>query len=597
MTWRLFAYVNFVFALVAAALWYLFPQLMAWPLLLGVVPWLLRLAHEGGWRWRTPFDWPLLLFLMSGMVGVWAAYDREMAWAKFWTIVAGVLLFYALAAFSLPGAPDVPQRGGIPTAWFLAFAGAGVSLYFLTTHDWDAFPTKYTTLSAIGRGLQGPLPELPGHRLNPNVAGGILAMLIPFAAAVGRQAGRARNWPALVLGLALFGVTLLGLLLSVSRGAWLAVLGAVTLAILWWLVGLVNGKQPKRRRLLFMGTLALGVIIILTSFISWPAIPQQLVESLPLLAGGTSRLDLFRNSLILVQEYPFIGAGLGTYMMLYSTYSYLTHVGFIIHAHNIYLDVLIEQGFAALLALLWMWAVFAAALWRESFDGRIRPYLGAAAISLVTILLHGLVEDALYGSRALMLLFLPLAFTLPYPQRKEEVAPRRRWLVQGLTLGFLVVAVVVWARPLQSAAISNLASVRQSQAELSRYKWPEWPIQDAIRREIDLSSTIAGYERALALNPFNAAANRRLGQLELSLGEYEDALKHLEMANKSTPWDYATRLLLGEALLVNGRVDEGAALWASINNLQNQLQGRAFWYEYLVDEERLAWIKAGLEGL
>jgi hypothetical protein len=591
----LFAYVNFVFALIAAALWYLFPQLMAWPLLLSVVPWLLRLAHEGGWQWRTPFDWPLLLFLISGMVGVWAAYDREMAWAKFWTIVAGVILFYALAAFSLPGAPDDPQRGGIPTAWFLAFAGAGVSLYFLTTHDWDDFPTKYTTLSAIGRSLQGPLPELPGHRLNPNVAGGILAVMIPFSAAVSGQGGRARNWPALILGLTLFCITLLGLLLSSSRGAWLAVLGAVALAILWWLVGLGNRKQPGQRRQLFMGMLLLGAIIVLFALILWPEIPQKLIGSLPLLVGGTNRLDLLRNSLILVQEYPFIGAGLGAYMMLYSTYAYLTHVGFIIHSHNIYLDVLIEQGFVALLALLWMWGVFATALWRESFDGRIRPYLGAATLSLVTILLHGLVEDALYGSRAVMLLFLPLAFTLPYPQRKEKVVSRLRWLVQGLVLGLLVVTAAVWARPLRSAAISNLASIRQSQAELSRYQWPEWPIQDAIRRETDLSSAIAGYEKALTLNPLNAAANRRLGQLELSLGEYEDALGHLELAYKSTPWDHASRLLLGEALLVNGRVDEGSALWASINNSQAQLQARAFWYEYLADEKRLAQIRAGLE--
>ena len=126
MTWKSFAYFNLFFAMMAAALWYLFPQLMAWPLLLGVVPWLFRFAHEGRWRWRTPFDWPLLLFLLTAAVSIWAAYDKEIAWAKFWTIVAGVLLFYAFAAFSLPGAPGNPRRGGIPTAWFLAIFGAGI---------------------------------------------------------------------------------------------------------------------------------------------------------------------------------------------------------------------------------------------------------------------------------------------------------------------------------------------------------------------------------------------------------------------------------------------------------------------------------------
>ena len=348
-----------------------------------------------------------------------------------------MLLFYALAAFSLPGAPDDPQRGGIPTAWFLAFAGAGVSLYFLTTHDWDAFPTKYTTLSAFGRALQGPLPELTGHRLNPNVAGGILAMMIPFAGAVNRQAGRAHNWPALILGLTLLGLTLLGLLLSASRGAWLAVLGAMVLAVLWWLVGLGNGKQPGRQRLLFIGMLLLGAMIILSSLILWPEISQRLIGSLSFLAGGTSRLDLFRNSLILVQEYPFIGAGLGTYMMLYSTYAYLTHVGFIIHAHNIYLDVLIEQGFVALLALLWMWGVFAAALWRESFDGRIRPYLGAAALSLSDDFTSRTCRGCSLwqSSRDAAVLAFGVRPTLPPAKRRS--GPPAAMAGSGISLGFV----------------------------------------------------------------------------------------------------------------------------------------------------------------
>ena len=596
MNWKHFATINLICALGAAALWYLFPQLMAWPLLLGLVPWLLRLAHEGRWRWRTPFDWPLLLFLASGLVSVWSAYDREVAWAKFWTIVAGVILFYALAAFSLPDGADDPKRGSIPAAWFLAFFGAAVSLYFLATHDWDAFATKYAAISVVGRSLQSPLPALPGHRLHPNVTGGILAMMAPFAAAVSWQAARKRNWKALILGTGLLGISLLGLLLSMSRGAWLALLGATVLWGIWWLAGL-GSKQPGRRRLIFAGVLLSTAMILLGILLFWPGIPQRLLTSLPLLAGGTSRLDLFRNSVALVQTYPFIGAGLGSYMMLYSTYAYLTHVGFIIHAHNIYLDVWIEQGMAAILALVWMWGVFGIGLWREAYKGRIRPYLGAAALSLATILLHGLVEDALFGSRSLMLLFLPLAFALPYPARPMQGAARPRWLVQGLGLGLLIAALVMWARPLQSAAVANIAAVRQSQAELSLYRWPEWPIQDAVRREIDLSGVVDGYEQALALNPLNAAANRRLGQLELSLGQYEKALAHLEVAYTGTPWDNGTRQMLGEALLVNGRVDEGVNLWAEVNNAQNQLQARGFWYEHIADQARLAQIKVGLDSL
>ena len=84
--------------------------------------------------------------------------------------------------------------------------------------------------------------------------------------------------------------------------------------------------------------------------------------------------------------------------------------------------------------------------------------------------------------------------------------------------------------------------------------------------------------------------------MQLSLGQYEDALQHLELAYESTPWDNGSRQLLGEALLVNGRIDEGTALWAQVNNAQGQLQSRKFWYEHIAHEERLTQIRAGIEG-
>jgi tetratricopeptide (TPR) repeat protein len=243
-----------------------------------------------------------------------------------------------------------------------------------------------------------------------------------------------------------------------------------------------------------------------------------------------------------------------------------------------------------------MWGLFARALWRDAADGRLRPTLAAAALSLVTILLHGSVEDALYSSHFSMLLFLPLAFALPYPKSSSQTTRRPRWLLPVVGMFLLLVVLLLWSRPIRSYAYSNLAAVQQSRAELSRYQWPDWPIQDAVRREIDLSRPIANYEQALALNPNNSTANRRLGQIELSLGDYEDALAHLLAAYEITPWDNATRQLLGEAYIVNGQVDEGTALWAEVHNGEDQLQLRAFWYDYIGDPERLAAIEAALNG-
>jgi hypothetical protein len=194
-------YLDLACATVAGGIWYAFPQVGPWPLVLTLAPWAARFALSGWLTQRTAFDVPLVIFLLAAGIGVWAANDHEAARPKFWLIVGGVFLFYALV--------NAEQIGSL-RVWFVAAFGAGVALYFLGTHDWEAYPAKIEALTRVGRALQAPLPALPGHRLHPNVAGGILAMMMPFAgwAAVrswrdlqqGSRPRRLSRWLALFLG-------------------------------------------------------------------------------------------------------------------------------------------------------------------------------------------------------------------------------------------------------------------------------------------------------------------------------------------------------------------------------------------------------------
>lgn len=512
-------------------------------------------------------------------------------------ILAAVIVLYAFIAFSLPGSRYQGDDWGIVPAWLLACFGAILTLYFLSTHNWQEMPAKYAFLDTLGRGLQTPLPYVPGHRMNPNVVGGMLVMIIPFAAAVTWISVKDRDWLALVAALFLLSSTLFGLLLTTSRGAWMALGVASGMLFLWWLAGYFSRERPERRRFLFLVGLFLIIAILLVVIILRPDLPGRLVTNFAQLAGDVTRLELMRNSLALVQDYPFIGSGLNGFLMLYASYAFLTHVGYIVNAHNFYLDVAIEQGLFALLALIMMWTLFGLALWRKAYDGKLQPWLVAAALALVTMLAHGLVEDAFYGSRALMLLFTPLAFAMPYPRPAKVMSfTSSNFIAFSLTTVLLIILGLIYWRPLQSIAVSNLAAVRQSRAELSQYSWPEWPIQDALRSELDLTEVIEGYEKALTIYPDNVSANRRLGQIQLSLGEYRGALDHLETAYTDAMWDNTVRQLYGEALIVNDRLQEGSALWKQVNNQQGQLNYREFWYEYINDEKRLANIRAAMDS-
>lgn len=585
------ASVDLVCAVVAALLWALVPGVGPYPLALAAIPVAARLLVTGRLGRRTPFDAPLALFLVTAGLAVWSAYDRPAAWAKLWLVAGGVLLYYALANATVLGKAR---------AWLPAALGAAVAVYFLLTNDWRAHPGEIAALARLGSALQELVPAIPGPRLNPNEAGGILAMLLPFAAWVTWEAWRYPQtpgepqpllWPlGLVAGALILATALLGLLMTGSRGAWLALGVALYGAGSWKLAGRLARQEPGRRLWAWIGLLALGALLA--------ALAAVALARLGLLTAGLlntetlySRTGFYRYALLLAKDYAFVGAGLEGFKMLYASYALLTHVGYIFNSHNLYLGVAIDQGLAGLLALLWAWATLAYLAWRQGGRGAGSSLAGIAALSAAVVLVHGCLESALYGT-GVFLLFLPLAFVLPDGQHRAETAglwPKRAMLpAAGALLVLALVVVLVGPGALLAQIYANLGAVHQGQAELGLYSWPEWPVQDAVRRAVDLARPVGEFERALALAPGNATANRRLGTIELSLGDYEDALRHLRAAYAAEPWSVTTRQLLGEALVVNGHLEEGRALWADVNNEQKQLELRAFWYGFIGDARREA---------
>jgi hypothetical protein len=597
-------YLDLTCTTLATVLWFVLPQIGAWPLVLALAPWLLRFIRTGRPTQRTPFDLPLALFVLTAALAVWAAYDREAAWAKFCLIVGAVLLFYA---FANARATPATVRAGILTA-----LAVGLSLYFLATNDWTSGQGEFGSMARFGQSLQQFLPAVPGPRLNPNEIGGLLAMMLPFVAWSAlepwQRAGdpslsrKGAIWLAALLGWGALALVLLGLLMTGSRGAWLACGVTALLAGLWRAARWLKQGDTRWQRWIVPGMLAVGLAAGIGIGLLWLIAEQIPLAQLIDLSTWLNRLEFQRNSLILVKDYPLIGAGLDGFEMLYSTYVLLIHVGYISHSHNLFLSVAIDQGVPGLLALVWIWGLSALVFWHSlarSQPGATQPagsasLAGLAAMSLLIILLHGTVDTALYG-RGVLFLFVPMSLVVQTPWQRKSMAKQRRTLglvAIGLPLGLAL----LWPGTTASLAYSNLGSVRQSQAELSLYSWPQWPIQDEVRRQVDLSVPMAEFEQALTFNARNATANRRLGMIELSLGQYEDALAHLEIAYAAEPNTTTTRQLLGEALIVNGRMKEGQALWSDVKRDEGQLEARVYWYEHIGDVERAAWVRQAADN-
>ena len=90
-------------------------------------------------------------------------------------------------------------------------------------------------------------------------------------------------------------------------------------------------------------------------------------------------------------------------------------------------------------------------------------------------------------------------------------------------------------------------------------------------------------------------ANRRLGQIELSQGDYAAARQHLTAAAASAPDQRATELLLGELMAIDGQTDAAARMWYQLDISNGQLDGRSWWHGAIGETEAARRIKTAQE--
>ena len=324
------------------------------------------------------------------------------------------------------------------------------------------------------------------------------------------------------------------------------------------------------------------------------------------------RAGLFRNSLALAWDTALTGLGLGGFQMAFSTYVLLLHVGHTFHSHNLFLNVWLEQGLLGLAALVWLLAA-AVVAWRRVRrlgDARGKAWACAALAAIAVMVLHGLVDDAFYGSRGVLLMFVPFALltraqadavwaAYEPPTLTQVLLSRKGIIAAGVLAAVLLIGLTA---PVRSQVQASLGALAQTRAELSVYEWPTWPIQDALRRgpgpglgaEIDLDPAIVHYETALRIDPNNATANRRLGQIVLARGDYPTAETLLTAAYRNGYTNRAARQLYGESLALQGQPEAAASVWGSVDLSQGQIDGRLWWYESIGEMEKAAALAAAL---
>ncbi len=552
------------------------------------ISFLVRWLRTGRFLTRTGAELPLVLFLASAVLSTWAAYDRQMALLQLARFLGAAVAFYAVVE------GGVKMRRLVILGLVLATALLGV--YFVLHFDFNAGPVKFAPLTAFGRWLNANLPAVPGPGVHPNVAAGTLILGIPIGIALFAILWKQRRRMLAVLSGLMTLVALSGLLLTSSRGAWLALVAAFGLSGLVWIQ---RRWLEKRSAVLGYWFGLTAVAIVSVAVLAQTGILDTLLGQIPDPTGTLqSRVVLWQQSALLVRDYPLTGIGLLSFPMVFSTYTLMIHVPYIDHAHNTYLQVLIEQGWPGFLAMLgfgWVGLRWT----RQLLIRKEIPFLvWGELVAFSAVILHGLVDVALYLERTLPVIgivagLLAAEYLLTAPR---TVSIRKRFYI-GVVLALLAGTAIFW-KPLASSVQANLGAVIQTGLELRTYDPSHFdrPTLDQVRRSIELSSAQTKFQEAKALAA-NLTAAQRLAEIALSRGEYAAALELIQPAWKTGAQDQVTRLVYGDALVANGQPKSAADVTRGLPWAQVRIKSQAFYrYDQLGDYQRevAAWQAATL---
>lgn len=369
--------------------------------------WPMRWLAYGRLTRRTPLDWPLIALLAWLPVNYWASVDKALSWTALSYLLFGVALYLAL--INWPPA----QRRPYLISWLVLIIGLALTIASPLLSQLAL--SKLFSVPVITSVLQRLEGMLPGT-VNANILAGALAVLMPLPVALMLRADwTRRRW--LVAGCALLSAAMLAaILLTQSRGAYLAAAAAlgVLLALRW----------PKLWYALPVVVVAGGIAVLQMGLNS----PAGEVAASSALNGLDGRLELWSRAIYAISDFPFTGIGIGTFERVIPVLYPLFTIGpdtVIAHAHNLLLQVGVDLGLPGLIAYLAIFInVFAGLVQRlRRRDGTLDWALAAGVLgSLIAMFTHGIFDVPVWGARPAVLpwLLIALAVQVSAPTSPDE---------------------------------------------------------------------------------------------------------------------------------------------------------------------------------
>ncbi len=322
----------------------------------GLILWILKRIVTGKRRSiipETPLNKPILLFLIVCILSAsLTAFWRE-SLPNFLTKTLEWFIVYFLVIEAVTTRKHIYIILGIFLLTLVATALDSLVQYYVTHKD-----------IFLGHVIEPDARATAGFK-TPNGLGAYLtgAILIVLSWIFKKN----ERFRYRFLFLFLLSLLIWSLAVTFSRGAWLtAFLGIMFFALLY---------RFHRRHLEFYCTF--GFLFILVVLVALFGFILTSDWDLPALRYGTAfwRLQVWADTLKMIQDRPFLGHGINTFMRIFETYR--SDFGSSpTYAHNSYLQLTAETGVIGLVAFLW--------IFRNLFLWFLRP-----------LAIHGIKSDSL----------------------------------------------------------------------------------------------------------------------------------------------------------------------------------------------------------
>jgi len=315
------------------------------------------------------------------------------------------------------------------------------------------------------------------------------------------------------------GITLIALILTLSRGAWSALIGGLI-----FLIYPSSAKFIKKRvsgRSVKIGIVIAVILAILLFIVGIFFLNPD---------SALGRIFIWKVSLPMIADYPFLGVGYGNYGYQYLNYQmrffddpsnmiYFDKACAIKDAHSEFVNITAETGLIGL--ILFVLLIFLYFRYRHTIQIRedktgVNVQIRILTASFLVIVIHSTVDSVLHTLPISILFYFCLSM-ISVLSKKNEIKPLNRTIVRpGKILKIMGVVLLFINLFILAKVGTGFVHWKKGQNAVYRYEW---------------ESGIREYEKALKILPENdelkfhiGAAYAYIGQTRLAIALLEESL-------------------------------------------------------------------------